>query len=128
MRTNISLADKLLAEAMTATGQRTKRATIEQALRTLIRLRDQIAWIRQYGGDAESTSSAPHTRTNIEIDLSLLGTAMGAADSSSKKAVVEEALRIVVRLYRQRQALEDLHGIGWEGDLDAMRRGWSAQA
>jgi Arc/MetJ family transcription regulator len=66
-------------------------------------------------------------RTNIEIDDELLKDAMAATGQTTKRATVEEALRTVIRLRGQRQALEDLKGIGWEGDLDAMREGrdWS---
>ena len=49
---------------------------------------------------------------------------MEATGKSTKKATVEEALREVVRRARQRQALKDLDGLGWEGDLDEMRRGF----
>ena len=52
MRTNVELNDALLAEAMVATGQRTKRATVDEALRTLVRLRDEVAWIRKFAGKA----------------------------------------------------------------------------
>lgn len=37
MRTNIELDDRLLAEAMAATGLPTKKATVEEALRRLVR-------------------------------------------------------------------------------------------
>jgi Arc/MetJ family transcription regulator len=37
MRTNIDLDDSLLAEAMAATGLATKKATVEEALRRLVR-------------------------------------------------------------------------------------------
>jgi Arc/MetJ family transcription regulator len=37
MRTNIELDDKLLAEAMAVTGLPTKKATVEEALRRLVR-------------------------------------------------------------------------------------------
>jgi Arc/MetJ family transcription regulator len=63
-------------------------------------------------------------RTNIEIDDKLLRQAMKATGQTTKRATVEEALRRVVKLHRQRQALERLKGIGWEGDLEAMRRDW----
>ncbi len=38
MRTNIDIDDKLMAEAMKATGQTTKKATVERALREDVRL------------------------------------------------------------------------------------------
>jgi Arc/MetJ family transcription regulator len=41
MRTNIDIDDALLAQAMTATGLPTKRATVEAGLRMLVRIRNQ---------------------------------------------------------------------------------------
>ena len=41
MRTNIDIDDTLLAEAMEATGQTTKKATVEEALRRVLRLHQQ---------------------------------------------------------------------------------------
>ena len=41
MRTNIVLDDGLVAEAMRRTGIKTKRAVVEEALRTLIGLKRQ---------------------------------------------------------------------------------------
>ncbi|WIM11281.1 type II toxin-antitoxin system VapB family antitoxin [Enhydrobacter sp.] len=62
-------------------------------------------------------------RTNIEIDDRLLSQAMAATGLSTKRATVEEGLRLLVRLRRQARALAELEGLGWEGDLDSMRRG-----
>lgn len=62
-------------------------------------------------------------RTNIEIDDTLLAEAMAATGLPTKRATVEEALSRVVAQERRRRALADTAGIGWEGDLDAMRRG-----
>ena len=62
-------------------------------------------------------------RTNIELDDDLIAEAMAATGLPTKKATVEEALRVLVRRYRQKKAIDDLAGIGWEGDLDAMREG-----
>ena len=127
MRTNIEIDDALLWEAMKATGQATKRATVEEALRTLVRLRKDVAWLRKFVRNDEVTSSpAEHAmRTNIEVDDNLMKQALQAAGIATKRAAVDEALRLVVRLHRQKLALEALHGIGWEGDLDEMRRDWS---
>ncbi len=41
MRTNIVIDDKLMADAMRASGAKTKREAVEEALRTMIRLRGQ---------------------------------------------------------------------------------------
>ena len=61
-------------------------------------------------------------RTNIEIDDNLLSSAMAAAGLRTKKATVEEGLRLLVRIRRQGEALDDLKGLGWKGNLNAMRR------
>ena len=62
-------------------------------------------------------------RTNIEIDDELLSQAMAAAGLPTKRATVEEGLRLLVRVRRQTEALQDLKGLGWEGNLDEMRQG-----
>lgn len=41
MRTNIVIDDKLMADALRATGLKTKREAVELGLRTLLRLRRQ---------------------------------------------------------------------------------------
>ena len=62
-------------------------------------------------------------RTNINIDEALLAEAMVATGLPTKKATVEEALRRVVQLHNQKIAGEQMRGLGWVGDLDAMREG-----
>ncbi len=62
-------------------------------------------------------------RTNIEIDDGLLSQAMTAAGLSTKRATVEEGLRLLVRVRKQVEALAELKGLGWDGDLDKMRQG-----
>jgi Arc/MetJ family transcription regulator len=41
MRTNIDIDDRLMAEAQKVSGQATKKQTVEQALRLMVRLRAQ---------------------------------------------------------------------------------------
>jgi Arc/MetJ family transcription regulator len=60
-------------------------------------------------------------RTNIEIDDDLIAEAMRCTGLPTKKATVEEALRTLISRHRQLEALEDMWGLGWEGDLDEMR-------
>ncbi len=60
-------------------------------------------------------------RTNIDLDDDLLSAAQKVTGLRTKKAVVEEALRRIVGAAEQKRALDDLRGLGWEGDLDAMR-------
>jgi Arc/MetJ family transcription regulator len=49
MRTNIVIDDKLMRDALRVTGLKTKRETVDQALRTLLRLGRQ-AEIRRLRG------------------------------------------------------------------------------
>ena len=60
-------------------------------------------------------------RTNIEIDDKLMRQAIALTGKVTKKAVVEEALRLSVQLDRQARVIRQLWGIGWEGDLEEMR-------
>lgn len=64
-------------------------------------------------------------RTNIDIDDDLLKEAMEATGLKTKKAAVEDALNKVVLEARRRRALDELAGIGWDGDLDQMRKDWA---
>ena len=43
MRTNIVIDDKLMADAMRATGFKTKREAVEAGLRTLVKIQSQAA-------------------------------------------------------------------------------------
>lgn len=62
-------------------------------------------------------------RTNIAIDDKLMNVALKLSGLSTKKDVVEEALKLLVQVKRQSQ-LKKLRGkLKWEGDLDAMRSG-----
>jgi len=49
---------------------------------------------------------------NIEIDDELLSEAMAATGLATRKATVEEALRLVVSQKRRREALRSTAGIG----------------
>jgi Arc/MetJ family transcription regulator len=60
-------------------------------------------------------------RINIEIDDELLAQAMRATGLSTRRATVEEGLRLLVLLRKQSEALAGPKGLGWEGDLDDMR-------
>ena len=52
MRTNIDIDDKLMEDALRATGLKTKKAAVELGLETLIRLHKQ-AEIKRYRGRLE---------------------------------------------------------------------------
>ncbi|HEY4173898.1 MAG TPA: type II toxin-antitoxin system VapB family antitoxin [Rhodopila sp.] len=62
-------------------------------------------------------------RTNIDIDDDLLAEAMAATGLETKKATVEEALRRLIQRHRRQVAFADMAGLGWEGDLAAIREG-----
>jgi Arc/MetJ family transcription regulator len=61
-------------------------------------------------------------RTNIDIDDALIAEAMAASGQTTKKGAVDEALRRLVRQEARRAAIADMAGMGWQGDLDVMRR------
>lgn len=62
-------------------------------------------------------------RTNIVIDNGLMQRAMKATGLSTKKAVVEEGLRLLIKVKSQ-EGIRRLRGkVAWEGDLSGMREG-----
>jgi Arc/MetJ family transcription regulator len=69
------------------------------------------------------TRSVIGMRTNIQIDDELLSRAMAATGLSTKRATVEEGLRLLVRMREQAKALAELRGLGWQGDLNKIRQG-----
>ena len=50
MRTNIDIDDELLSRAMKATGLPTKKATVEEGLHLLVRIREQVRAARSLKG------------------------------------------------------------------------------
>jgi Arc/MetJ family transcription regulator len=61
------------------------------------------------------------SRTNIDIDDELVAEAMRKYGLRTKKEAVDLALRRLVGPRLSPEFFESLEGIGWEGDLDAMR-------
>ncbi len=53
-------------------------------------------------------------RTNIDLADTLVSEAMKVTGLGTKKAVVEEALRRLVRAAGQSQAIADMAGLGWD--------------
>ena len=62
-------------------------------------------------------------RTNIVVDDQLMKQALKLSGLMTKKAVVEEGLRMLVKVGEQTKALASIKGLGWKGSLDKMRRG-----
>jgi Arc/MetJ family transcription regulator len=62
-------------------------------------------------------------RTNVVIDPDLMRVAQAATGLKTKRAVIEEALRRLVKCHEQVRAIRELKGLAeWEGDLREMRR------
>ncbi|MBN2373370.1 type II toxin-antitoxin system VapB family antitoxin [bacterium] len=61
-------------------------------------------------------------RTNIVLDDSLIETALKVGGFKTKKAAIENALKLFIQIKGQ-QKVKGLKGkIKWEGDLEEMRR------
>ena len=61
-------------------------------------------------------------RTNIVIDNKLMSVALKTSGLKTKKEVVEEGLRLLVKVKNQSK-LRKLRGkLKWEGNLDEMRQ------
>jgi Arc/MetJ family transcription regulator len=63
MRTNIVIDDKLMADALKATGARTKREVVELGLRALVQLKQQER-IRGFRGKLRWTGNLERMRTD----------------------------------------------------------------
>ena len=61
------------------------------------------------------------SRTNIEIDDELIDRVMRRYGFRTKREAVERALRNLDVEPLSREEILELEGMGWEGDLDAMR-------
>ena len=62
-------------------------------------------------------------RTNIDIDDDLMRQAMRSSGARTKRAVVEEGLRLLIQT-RGQASIRRLRGtVNWEGDLERSRLG-----
>jgi Arc/MetJ family transcription regulator len=61
-------------------------------------------------------------RTNIVIDDDLMTAALAACPNSTKRSVVEEGLRLVALVHRQKKVRSLRGKLRWAGDLETMRR------
>jgi Arc/MetJ family transcription regulator len=62
-------------------------------------------------------------RTNIDIDDSLMAQAQKASGCATKKETVEEALRLMIKLRRQRAVDAAFGKYRWRGNLARSRKG-----
>jgi Arc/MetJ family transcription regulator len=61
-------------------------------------------------------------RTNIDLDDDLVDEVMRRFGVATKKEAVDLALRRLVGTPLNREFLLGLEGVGWDGDLDSLRR------
>ena len=62
------------------------------------------------------------SRTNIDLDEELVAEVMRRYGISTKKQAVDLALRRLVGVPLNPEFLLGLEGIGWDGELDGIRR------
>lgn len=62
-------------------------------------------------------------QTNVLVNDELIAVAMNSTGLKDKIAVVEEALRTLIRLKSQERVRELRGKLHWEGDLNEMREG-----
>jgi len=60
-------------------------------------------------------------RTNIEIDEELVTAVMRRYELRTKKEAVDLALRRAAGMRLTREFLDEVEGMGWDGDLAEMR-------
>ena len=60
-------------------------------------------------------------RTNIDIDDRLMRHAMRSSGARTKRAVVEEGLRLLIQTKGQARVRRLRGKVAWEGDLNASR-------
>lgn len=60
-------------------------------------------------------------RTNIVLDEELVGKGMRLTGITTQKALIDHALRELVRRKEQKKILRLKGKVHWEGDLEAMR-------
>jgi Arc/MetJ family transcription regulator len=62
-------------------------------------------------------------RTNIEIDDKLIEKVMKTTGAPTKKAAVDAALRLQLRIEGQKKILKHVGKVQWDGDLEQSRLG-----
>lgn len=62
-------------------------------------------------------------RTNVELDEKLVNAALKVTKIKTRKALIDYALRELLRHAQQKELLKLRGKIHWEGDLKTMREG-----
>jgi Arc/MetJ family transcription regulator len=128
-RLQIVMSSKELDEIRTAAERR--RMTVSAWVRLVLReergrtARGHLAVVRERGGAYGKEPAGPTPRVRLEVDVKedLLEAVRERYHLSSQRATVEFALRrAAVRPMSKEEALA-MEGVGWDGDLGAMRSG-----
>ncbi len=61
-------------------------------------------------------------RTNIDIDDRLMRQAMRSSGARTKRAAVEEGLRLLIQTRRQKSIRRLRGSVAWNGDLETSRQ------
>jgi Arc/MetJ family transcription regulator len=80
-----------------------------------------------FGKNNTHSGARAIVRTNIEIDDELMATALRVTGLATKRAAVEEGLRLLIRLKQQEEILGLAGRVQWSGDLGESRRGRNAR-
>jgi Arc/MetJ family transcription regulator len=75
------------------------------------------------GAICNDVISVAQMRTTLDIDPMLLGEARQLSGTATNKQIIEEALRLWVKLQRQRQVDEAFGKYHWRGNLPQSRKG-----
>ena len=67
------------------------------------------------------------TRTNVVLDEALVGECRKITGISTQRALIDHALRELLRHGRQKKVLELKGRIAWQGNLRSWRRGRGIQ-
>ena len=62
-------------------------------------------------------------RTNVVLDDDLVSSCRKATGIKTSRALIDHALRELIRRTRQKKILGLRGAVDWEGDLDAWRKG-----
>ena len=121
MRTNIDIDDALMAAAQEATGLPTKRAVVEEGLRTLVRLREQQG-IRALRGRIRFVEEPPESGEQVVREVPVGGrVVVRDPPHEGGEGVFDRTQDRILRIERRaRRAKGEVEGAA--GDDDGTRR------